>query len=199
MGVMKRILENQMYGGRSAGFNFSNENPEVSFDRSGVFSGVSGQHLLKKTINIDAFNNDVRSWGKKVAVLLRNKVKSLFSKGKSTIRVYQSGIHKGKKEGKLSNSIRAKFRKERGGEQIETIGFGLERHGVFLQKGVGRGYVASGGGITRIAKTEDITAYRVKKDWFNSTLEDNIKPLSNIITKHTGDAIVLNTKRMFIQ
>jgi hypothetical protein len=73
-----------------------------------------------------------------------------------------------------------KFRKERGGEQIETIAFGLERHGVFLQKGVGSGYVANGGAVARIAKSES-GKYRFRENWFNSTLDKNIKSLSNIM------------------
>ncbi len=197
---MKRILEEQMFSGRSSGgYHFSNDNPEINLKRTGVFSGISGQHLLKKTVNLDAFNKDVRAWGNKTASVLRTTVKSRFSKGKTTNRIYRSGIHQGKSERKLAGSIRAKFRKEPGGEQIDTIGFNLERHGVFLQKGVGRGYVAQGGGVARIAKSEDAKAFRNKDDWFNGTLQKRIPELSEIIVKHTGNAIVLNTKRMFIQ
>lgn len=195
---MKRVIENQMYSGRgSAGYHFTNENPEVSLSRTGVFKGESGAVMMKKTVNLESFNNDVRTWGRKVSKLLKQETRS-FSKGKKNRRVYKSGIHKGKSEGKLTRSIKVKFKKERGGEQIESIAFGLERHGVFLQKGVGSGYVANGGGVNRIAKTES-GKFRFKQNWFNNTLDNNIKDLSNIIVKHTGDAIVLNTKRMFIQ
>lgn len=200
MGLMKRILENQMETGRSGGgFHFTNANPEIALNRGGVYSGVSGRHLMKKTVNLDAFNRDIRAWGNKTAGLLRSEVKSRFTKGKANPRIYKSGIHQGKSERKLSGSIRAKFRKEPDGEQIDTIGFDLERHGVFLQKGVGRGYVAQGGGVARIAKSEEAKAFRSKENWFNGTLEKRIPELSKTIVKHTGDAIVLNTKRMFIQ
>lgn len=197
---MKRVLENQMYAGHgSAGFHFTNADPEISLHRTGVYSGISGKSLLKKSVNYDSFNKDVRRWGNKVAAILRARVKSDFTKGKKNPIHYKKGLHAGTTEKKLAGSIRAKYRKEQGGEQIEVIGFNLERHGVFLQKGVGRGYVMQGAGVARIAKSEDVKAYRFKKDWFNSTLDKNINSLSNIIVKHTGDAIVLNTKRMFIQ
>ncbi|NQU52242.1 MAG: hypothetical protein HQ522_06850 [Bacteroidetes bacterium] len=194
---MKRIIGQQMSGGGSAGYHFVNDTPEVTLKRTGPFSGSSGAHMLKKTVNLDKFNGEVRGWGQKVSKQLKQET-SKFSKGKTKIRVYKSGIHSGKRESKLTRSIRVKFKKERGGEQIETISFGLERHGVFKQKGVGSGYVASGGSVARIAKSES-GKYRFKDNWFNSTLDKNIKSLSNIIVKHTGDAIVLNTKRIFIQ
>ena len=199
MGLMKNILQHQVDDRRStAGYHFVVAAPEVTLKRSGPFMGSSGAHLMKKTVNLDKFNNEVRAWGKKVSAELKKETSSRFSNGKKENRVYRSGIHSGKTEGKLKRSIRVKFRKESGGEQIETIAFGLERHGVFLQKGVGRGYVASGGSVARIAKSES-GKYRFKQNWFNSTLEQNIKSLSNIIVHHTGDAIVFNTKHMFIQ
>ncbi|MFK5893729.1 MAG: hypothetical protein QM504_10965 [Pseudomonadota bacterium] len=195
---MKRILEQQMGGGGTGGYHFTNTDPEVTLKRTGPFKGSSGQHLLKKTVNIDLFNNDVRGWGKKMAGKLRTGARSRFSNGKTSPRIYTSGIHAGKREQKLSRSIRVKFRKERGGEQIDTIGFALERHGVFLQKGVGSGYVSSGGSVARVAKSEAGT-YRFKSNWFNDPVGAALPELSKIIVKHTGDAIVLNTKRMFIQ
>lgn len=189
-----------MFSGRGkGGYHFTNDTPEITLHPKGPYSGISGQHLLKKTVNLDAFNRDVRGWGNGTASILRSTVSSRFAKGKIGPRIYKSGIHRGKSENKLANSIRAKFRKDQGGYQIDTIGFDLERHGVFLQKGVGRGYVANSGGVARIAKSEDSIAFRTKDDWFNGTLERRIPELSKIIVKHTGDAIVLNTKRMFIQ
>ncbi len=194
------MIEEQMDRGKPrGGFRFVNEDPQVTMKRTGYYKGVSGAYHFKKDIDIDAFNKEVRIWGNKVAGILRDVVRSSFHRGKDQSVTYKSGIHKGKVEGKLANSLRARFRKERGGAQIEVIGFNLERHGVFLQKGVGRGYVAQGDGVARIAKSDESTRYRFKKDWFNSTLDNNIQSLSNTIVKHTGDAIVLNTKRMFIQ
>jgi len=192
MGIMKRILEQQM-DGRRRGLQFVNENPVIKLD-----SNSKKRSVISSPMVIDAFNKDVRIWGRKVAKQLRQEAGSRFTNGKTGIRVYKSGIHKGKKENKLKSSIRAKFRKEIGGEQIDTIAFGLERHGVFLQKGVGSGYVANGGGVARIAKSE-VVKYRVRQNWFNNTLDRNIKSLSDTIVKHAGDSIVLNTKQMFIQ
>jgi hypothetical protein len=201
MGIMKRILENNKYNSRaSSGFSFTNEDPEVVLQRAGVFSGVTGQHMLQHKITIPKFNEDVKVWGDKTAENLRNEVDSVTSKGKQkSPRVYKKGIHQGKREGKLRDSIRAKYRIEKGGAQIESIGFNLERHGVFLQKGVGAGYKASGASVARTAKKEDAEPFRFRKNWFNNVLDRNISELSEIVVHHAGDAIVLNTKRMFIQ
>lgn len=198
MGIMKRIIENQLYDKRAGGLHFVNENPEVTLVKNNSSKVKSGNDLMNKTVNLELFNNDIKGWGRKVAKLLRQETRTRFDKGKKAPRVYKSGIHRGKRENKLSKSIRVKFRKEPRGEQIDTIAFGLERHGVFAQKGVGSGYVANGGGVARIAKTYS-GKYRFQQNWFNDTLDKNIDELSNIIVKHTGDAIVLNTKRMFIQ
>jgi len=198
MGIMKRILENQMVSGKSAGFQFTNADPEITIKGKGVYSGISGARMLQSKMNVETFNADVKKWGRKVAVQLRRVASEEFPHGKTKIREYKSGLHAGTKEKKLARSIRARYRKERGGEQIDTIGFGLERHGVFLQKGVGRGYVSNGSGVSRVAESEP-KKYRFKKDWFNHTLDNNIKQLSEIIVHHAGDALVLNTKRMFIQ
>jgi len=199
MGVMKRILENQMNAGRGGGLLFTNENPEITMPATGVFSGVSGAHLLDMQKNVPAFNAAIRGWGSKTANDLRTQVRSRFTHGKKQSRTYKTGLHSGNTEKKLVNSLAAKYKTERGGKRIETIGFALERHGVFLQKGVGRGYVMQGGGVARIAKSDEARRYRFQSNWFNQTLDKNVPELSTIIVKHMGDAIVLNTKRMYIQ
>jgi len=191
MGVMQNILQQQTNNKSNGGYRFTVYTPTAGIKPSLATT-------LATPINITSFNNDVSAWGKNVAGQLRVAT-SGFARGKTSPHTYKQGIHKGKHEKKLSSSIRVKFRKEKGGEQIETIGFGLERHGVFRQKGVGRGYVANGAGVSRTAKSDAIKSYRTKTDWFNSTLDKNIKSLTDIITKHTGDAIIANTKKMFIQ
>ncbi len=195
MGLMKKIIEQR--SGRG-GFVFTNEDPQLGLQRTGVFSGASGQHMLRHKMVIPKFNAAVRQWGRTTAAQLKRSAAGASQKGKTSPRTYASGLHKGKTERMLKESIKANYRKERGGEQIETIGFGLERHGVFLQKGVGRGYAMRGTSPQRIAKSEPI-AFRDRKNWFNSVLDQRISSLQAILTQHAGDAIVLNTKRMFIQ
>jgi len=184
-------------GGKKAGFVFTSDKSTIGLQRTGSFQGFSGQHMLSSSMNIPAFNADVKKWGFVTSSHLKRSVASL-SKGKSAVRIYNSGIHQGKKERKLQQSIKATFQTEQGGAQIESIGFGLERHGVFLQKGVGRGYSMQGGSAQRTATNEPI-AFRTRNNWYNSVLEFRKENLAKVIVKHTGNSIVMNTKRMFIQ
>ncbi len=186
-------------GKASAGFSFSQSGPSISMQRSGNFSGVSGQDLMRHSMTIPAFNKEIRNWGNRVSFNLRGKIEQLSSKGKDKTRTYHSGIHKGKTEKSLKRSIRPFFRKEDGGEQIDTIGFNLERHGVFFYKGVGNGYIMRGGSVNRVAESDLSGVFRKKNDWYNSTLDKHTTALSDIIARHAGNAIVLNTKRMYIQ
>ena len=185
---------------KNPGFSFVNADPQLTIEPQGAFSGATGAHLLKITYNIDGYNAAVRAWGNKMASILRSETRSRFTHGKKSSFTYKTGMHAGTTEKKLSNSIRAHFRKETGGEQIDTIGFALERHGVFLQKGVGRGYVLDGTAVNRVAKSDpDGAKYRFKENWFNGPVAEKLPELEEIIHKYTGDALVLNVKRIFIQ
>jgi len=131
------------------------------------------------SIDYNAFNADLRAWGKSTA----GKVKisaSRFSHG----------------DGSLRKSIRAKF--GRSGVEINRIGFNLERHGVFLQKGVGRGYVFQNGGAQRIAKSDMPTRPRFAVNWFNDVVESELDGLYRIVRQHAGDAIETNVRSILI-
>jgi hypothetical protein len=71
MGVMKRIIGQQMSGGGSAGYHFVNSSPVIKTSRTGPFSGSSGKDMMTRTIDIDKFNSVMRTWGRKVSTQLR--------------------------------------------------------------------------------------------------------------------------------
>jgi hypothetical protein len=169
MSYAKRLLEQQQGGRRNrAGLHFMIDDPEVSLSRKGVYAGVSGMHMLKSEANIKEYNAALEKWGRSVAGKLKRKQPS------------------------IAKSVRFK----RDGGEIYAIGFGLLRHGVFLEKGVGRGYAYNGGSVVNKSGG---AVKRKPKPWFNPTLDDEIPRLTEIVTRHTGDAININTKRMFIQ
>ncbi len=97
-------------------------------------------------------------------------------------------------EHKLAQSITSKTRKDYG--EINTISYSFERHGVFVHKGVGRGYEAQNGFVVRTAKGPK-TADRKPAEWFNPVLDAYIPELANEIAKVNADA-VLNTARVKI-
>lgn len=145
---------------------------------------------------IQSFNKDVGSWSKRFENELKAKIRSLSQKGK----------------GDLLRSLRGRTYKRYG--EIDRIGYGFERHGVFLQKGVGRGYVMRNGFVQRGIKVRvgrnlhdkrtDFRAVpgqinRKPKDWFNGPLANNVEKLADIVVEHYADQAILNFKRMKIQ
>lgn len=141
------------------------------------------------TINeeIQAFNQDVAGWNKRFSNHLRARIRSLSQKGK----------------GDLLRSLYSQTYRRDG--EIDRIGYAFDRHGVFWQKGVGRGYVMQGGRIrwgikARIGrnlhdKRTDFRAVsgeigRKPVDWFNQPLEKHIEELADIVANHYADRIV---------
>jgi hypothetical protein len=166
MGVAKRLLSRQ--GRNVAGLHFSVvDDPDVVFARQGVYSGVSGKHMFRSQVNIEQYNAALTAWGRSVAGKLKRK---------------QPTIARG-----------VKFR--RNGDEIYAIGFGLRRHGVFVEKGVGRGYEYNGGNVRR---KDGGPVKRRPSPWFNPIMEAEIPRLTDIVKRYTGDAIIMNTKRMYI-
>lgn len=135
----------------------------------------------------------VLRWTPKVRTALRSSAR-WFSDGKFESMVIRDG---GKQvEKKLAASINSKVSKEFG--LANYIGFSFERHGVFVHKGVGRGYQSNGKGfVIRTAKNPAAKQERVAVEWFNPVLEKYIPELADKITEINADAAV-NATRMKI-
>jgi hypothetical protein len=138
-------------------------------------------------------NAIVLLWTPKVRRLLRGSA-AWFSDGKTEPFVIRGKGSKTRTEGKLVNSIRESTRKNYG--EIDTISFTFERHGVFVHKGVGRGYEQSGRFVVRTAKGP-VTRERVAVEWFNPILDKTIPELADKIANVNADA-ALNATRMKI-
>jgi len=92
---------------------------------------------------------------------------------------------------------------------IDRVTYTFERHGVFVHKGVGRGYEMQGGMVVHTAKSEDPATRqptwwgdeprpRLPNDWFNPLLEQNLPELADKLAEINADA-VLNATRMMIR
>lgn len=99
-------------------------------------------------------------------------------------------------ERKLENSIRIKERLTYG--VITGESFVFERHGVFVHKGVGRGYKMYGGMVIRTAKSEEGTRRREPYEWFNPVIEQSLPELADKLAEINADAAV-NATRMMIK
>ncbi|HCY41772.1 MAG TPA: hypothetical protein DHV48_10515 [Prolixibacteraceae bacterium] len=155
---------------------------------TGIKTAQAGQELIQKQ------NALVLRWTPKVRSALRGSAR-WFSDGKFESSVIRDG---GKQvERKLAASIMSKVGKSYG--LANYVGFSFERHGVFVHKGVGRGYQSNGKGfVIRTARRIPDPHERYAVEWFNPVLEKNIPVLADGIAEINADAAV-NATRMKIR
>jgi hypothetical protein len=143
----------------------------------------------------------IRKWSSMVTRYLKSSTISFHHGKKETIE------RPGRTEQKLADSIRSRTRKDYG--VIDRVSFIFERHGVFVHKGVGRGYKMESGMVVRNAKIEDPMTRepkwweddprpRLPREWFNPILEQTLPELSNKLAEINADA-VLSSSRMMIK
>ena len=131
----------------------------------------------RDTASVNAFNNEIKTWGAKVKSQLYPSIASNEIKGT-----------------KLKSSIKNTYKEDYG--EIFRIGFSFKPEGVYVHKGVGRGYVMQGGVVVKTSRTEGWN--RRPKPWFNPVIEANMPELQEIIKRHVSDAVI-NTARIYIQ
>lgn len=141
--------------------------------------------------HIDKQNALILAWVPQVRTKLIGSAR-WFSDGKTESMVMRGTGSKRRQELKLAASIRSKTRQMYGG--IDTITFSFERHGVFVHKGVGRGYPLKGSGAIKNPSGKT----RVAVEWFNPILDQNMPELANRIAEINADA-ALNTARAKIR
>ena len=146
-------------------------------------------------------NEAVSKWASMVQRRLRDRT-SVFVHGKDgTIS------RPGRIERNLNDSIKSLTKKSYG--VIDRVTYTFERHGVFVHKGVGRGYEMQGGMVVRTAKLEDPTTRqptwwgddprpRLPNEWFNPLLDQTLPELADKLAEINADA-VLNATRMMIR
>lgn len=126
---------------------------------------------------VEAFNNQIKDWGSRVNAALKSSVSAAGIKGP-----------------KLKSSIRNTYKYDYG--EIYRIGFAFKREGVFMEKGVGRGYVMKNGVVVKISKSPNFA--RFPKPWFNKVIEAFLPDLEQIVVSYTETAII-NTLRIYIR
>lgn len=113
---------------------------------------------------------------------------SWFRFGKSEPFIMRGSGSKRRQEGKLVNSIKPSTRQSYG--EIDTISFSFERHGIFLHKGVGRGWEMTGKVVRRTAKGKMENGGRNAVEWFNPVIDKNVPDLADQIATVNADAVV---------
>ena len=114
-------------------------------------------------------NSLTRVWTTQTKSQLRNNIRSLSNKGK----------------GDLLRSLKHNYSMSYG--VISKISIKFIRHGVFFQKGVGRGYRSTNGIVHKVRPGE---MRRRPEDWFNQTLDQRVPILADQVCKVQADAAV---------
>jgi len=116
---------------------------------------------------LQEFNRDVKDW----ANLTKQKLLFRLTQLDLQERVRLAG------EISLRKSLKEKFKTSHG--QVESVGFSFARHGIFLERGVGRG-----------VKLADVAASnRMPKIWLAAVLPNEIERLADIIAENYADDI----------
>ena len=177
LGAFKNLLQeiNSQDRNRSKAFSKKWEGPfSIELREEGT---PHAQATPKTTEEVNSFNDRLKSWGLMVKADLSYSAKSMIKSDK-----------------RLSRSIKNTFYYDSG--EIYRLGFSFLREGIFLHKGVGRGYNMQGDEVVKTSKTAGFN--RHPKPWFNPVLQSNIAELEDIIHDYAEKAI-LNTLRIYIR
>lgn len=178
MGAFNRLSQQMADGGknRSGAFSRSWEGP-FDIDLTDEANTTSRYARTQNLEKVDDFNAKLLAWQEKVKAALGPSIS-------------ESGI----KGSKLARSIKGTSKEQYG--EIYRLGFSFKREGIFVHKGVGRGYVMKGDTVVKISKTEGFN--RHPKPWFNPVVESFIPELAEIVHDYYEGAI-LRTGRIFIK
>ncbi len=156
----------------------------------------------------------LRNWAVMVKSVLRNSA-SRFQKGKAGTRTRPAADGplrkkfpniKTWKEHKIKDRLDYKVYNKHG--IAEGVGFRIQRHGVFVHKGVGRGYQVRGGMVVRVdgkgvgRKKMDraIISAPIRRqpvDWFNQAVDMHTGELADRVAE-VHENLVVNSLRMRI-
>lgn len=174
MSIAKRLLEQRQ---NSRGRIIRN-NTEGPYDLEITSEGITAAYQRRKdTEAMQEYNA---------------KLKTLWTQVQSELRTSVDMVVRHNRH--LGRSIKPNIYYEDG--EAFKLGFSFRHEGVYIHKGVGRGYVASGGGVVKTSRTPGFN--RRPKLWFNPVIERNMPALKKIVTEYNKD-LIINTTRIFIQ
>ena len=135
-------------------------------------------------------NEIVRKWLRIVQGRLTQST-SGFTHGKAGTVSKRYRIEK-----KLTASLKSETKQNYG--VIDRASLVFERHGIFVHKGVGRGYKMAGGVVTRTAKSVSPAVTRRPVEWFNPIINLMIPELVRDLEEVNIDAVI-NATRLTIR
>jgi len=134
------------------------------------------------------FNKVIIYWKNDVHKKAISNVLRMTGKGKAGS---YSNLKTKKTELKLANAITSQTRKDYG--EINMVGFQFPRHGVFVHKGVGRGWKMLSGKVVRTAAGIQ-KGIRIPKDWMNVEIDNSIAELADELAGIRADTFINSTR-----
>lgn len=138
---------------------------------------------MSKELDIGAYNAVLNAF--------RNNVRRAGKANISRMMGHSSAVRSVKAGPPLSSNFKSRAKKDFG--EINMVGFQFPRHGVFVHKGVGRGWKMQGGKVVRVA-TGEFRGEREPKDWLNSEIEKRLPKLADDVVELKADAVVNATR-----
>ncbi|MEA3378029.1 MAG: hypothetical protein U9Q69_00150 [Nanoarchaeota archaeon] len=176
---------------RRRGIKSANEgNPGEPIKHPGNPSGktVTGD----VNFDVEKYNQEIRRWQNNTYKAIKGNLSKLNIgiKGKTALlksvrspSAFSNLQKRVKKETILRKAFKKAKLKENYGE-IDSIGFKMPRHGIYISKGVSKGH--------------KVGNPRRKKDWFNSLMDPRIQQIADIVLEYKGDQAVLNSNSLKI-
>lgn len=137
-------------------------------------------------------NEIVRTWSRHVKAQLVQSA-SQFTKGKKVLGITYGKMNSfgrisragSRTEYKLARSLTHRVYYSHG--ISEGAGFRIQRHGVFLHYGVGKGYQRQNGTVVKVGGGP---MRRHPVDWFNPIIDANAPQLADDVAKVNADAAI---------
>ena len=132
--------------------------------------------VKKGKVQFTGINQKLLRWKSGTTAALKSQIGMLTSEGK----------------GELMSELRGYVNQDPDGA-ISSFSWSFPRHGIFLIKGVGRGYVIEDGKIMRAVRKNNTlytisdTIEREPKDWFNPVIEKRIPELSKMVANYYAE------------
>jgi len=133
-----------------------------------------------------------RSLNEEALAAYNKKLKDFWAEVQSELR--SSADLMVRKNKYLGKSIKGNLYYDMG--EVFKLGFSFRPEGVYIHKGVGRGYIASGGSVVKTSRSSGFN--RHPQIWFNPVIERNIERLKEIVIEYHKE-LTINTTRIFIK
>jgi hypothetical protein len=117
--------------------------------------------------NIQDFNRDIRDWGKETRQKLLYRIAQLDLKERAAL---SNELH-------LRESLKLKVKTRYG--EAQSVGFTFARHGIFIERGVGRGVP-----LAKVA-----TSNRTPKPWLGVVLPQAVEELADLVAQNYADDV----------